>query len=113
MREDKYIHLIRIGKKNTYNQHLKYIWKYGWRHFPSPVQCFSKIDKEVYYDSEELETMSDVVFRRSRKSNHAGKHNRYGFYKRQSHRAVRYYKGDIPMKGCGSNKLFDYWWTVD
>ena len=32
MREDKYRHIIRIGKKNAYNQHLKHIWKYGWRH---------------------------------------------------------------------------------
>lgn len=37
--------------------------------------------------------------------------NRQRFYKKHSNRIVR--KSDIPHKGNGYRRYFDYWWTMD
>ena len=37
--------------------------------------------------------------------------NRQRFYKKHSNRIVR--KSDVPHKGNGYRKYFDYWWEMD
>lgn len=34
------------------------------------------------------------------------------YLKKQSHRAVRRYKGEL-KNGCISNRIFDFWWELD
>ena len=46
-------------------------------------------------------------YKRYYKANHAPGWN--GYLKKQSSKAFRRYKGELPMKGCGYKKTFDYW----
>lgn len=84
----KSISLFRAGK---YHCPIKPLDKNGNWNFEDPV--------------------GTVKYVRARKANHNS--NRYKYYKRLSHRKVRRFEGELPRKGGGSNKVFDYWWTVD
>lgn len=108
MRDDKYRHLKRLGYKENYKKHLIRL-HHDHKYYPAPVWKVS-IDKTEFDPDDSIPCR---YIRVSRDPHNSGNANRYVYYKRLSHRKVRRYRGELNRKGNGSNKIFDYWWTVD
>lgn len=60
----------------------------------------------AYFSFYEYERKNgDIAYKRCQENNK--------FFKRYSNIVVRRYTGDIPIKGSGYKKLFDYCWEMD
>ena len=64
-------------------------------------------DKNRKYTEDPNETM---YIKRYYRANHAPGYS--GYLKKQSSRIIRRHKMELPTRGCGYRKYFDYWWEL-
>ena len=89
-KREKYLAYKNKLKKNAKNHHGAYL-------------C----DKKYNFRKHEFTTLNKPYY----KEIHRGQRSKY--LKRISNKAIRRYKGDLPSKGNGCYKVFDFWWEYD
>lgn len=71
------------------------------------ITCF---ESYMSYTGELIIPEEAVYFKRHYLSKR--KWNAFKYYKKHSNKMVHRYKGELPVKGNGYRKIFDYWWTI-
>ncbi|MET3505504.1 hypothetical protein [Halalkalibacter oceani] len=71
---------------------------------------YKKKEKERLKKLSEISWMNVNNREGWKQRSYRGKRSRH--FKKQSHRKIRRYKGDISLKGNMTNKIFDFWWKL-
>lgn len=91
-------------RDKKYKRHLKFLAE-NISYYPSPA--FPVAANGNYVDNSESHLFA--YYKRRYQSN--GKKSSANFFKKESNRKIRRYKGKIP-NGRWCHKLFDFWWEI-
>lgn len=96
-------------RREKHNRKLQRLYKINnW--FPSIVVDRSVVSVWARGSWNEIR-IGKPSYKRIYRSNN-GKCGGSRYNKKMSHRKIRRYKGELPRRGNGSNKLYDYWWEI-
>lgn len=90
------------GRAYRRKMHWKHIKKFCDRHITRP--CLVPYPNYGYVDDEWEMIGTHICYPHNSKNK--------VFFKRVSNKRVRMHKFDLPQKGNGYHKVFDYWWTL-